>query len=165
MQGAEATAHTETRVLLACFEVAGRVVAIDVARLREIVRYAEPTPLPGAPGEIEGVIELRGALVPVVDLGRALGVGRARPGRRTRIAVAEVEGLVVGLVVDAALDMLAAPAASLGDPPPLAREAGCAATRAVVRRASGPMVAVLALEVVLAGVLRAALARPGEGDA
>ena len=162
MQGAEATARSEARGLLGCFEVAGRVVAIDVAQLREIVRYAEPTALPGAPEEVEGVIDLRGALVPVVDLGRALGLERARPGRRTRIAVAEVEGLVVGLVVDAALEILAAPAASLGDPPPLA---GGAATRAVVRRASGPMVAVLALEVVLEGVLRAALARPREGDA
>src|SRR5262245_64293177 len=95
------------RVHLGCFEVAGRALAIEVSRLREVVRYREPTPLPGAPECVEGVIDLRGALVPVVDLGRALGAAPARRGRRTRIAVAEVEGLVVGFVVDAALEILA----------------------------------------------------------
>jgi purine-binding chemotaxis protein CheW len=149
------------RVLLGCFEAAGRVVAIDVAELREVVRWTPPTPLPGAPALVEGVIDLRGALVPVVDLGRALGGEPAVPGRRTRIAVAEVAGLVVGLVVDAAVEILAVEGSALGDPPPLARAPGGEATLAVVRRAQGPMVAVLALEVVLEGLHRAALGRAG----
>src|SRR5262249_155894 len=109
-----------------------------------------------------GVIDLRGALVPVVDLGRALGGERARPGRRTRIAVAEVEGLVVGLVVDAAIEILSAEASALGDPPPLARAAGCEPTRAPPRRGPGPLVAVLSLEAVLEGVFRDAVAGGGE---
>ena len=161
MQGASPARQEGARVLLGCFEAAGRVVAIDVASLREVVRFVSPTPLPGAPALVEGVIELRGALVPVVDLGRALGGERAVPARRTRIAVAEVEGLVVGLVVDAAVEILAVEAEALGDPPPLAREAGCEATRAVVRRGHGALVAVLALEAVLESVYRAALARAG----
>jgi len=161
MQPASDQTPAGERVLLGCFEVGGRTLAIDVAQLREVVRFREPTPLPGAPEPVEGVIDLRGALVPVVDLGRVLGGERVRPGRRTRIAVAEVEGLVVGLVVDAALEILSVPGSALGDAPPLAREAGCEATRAVVRRASGPMLPVLALEVVLEGLYRAALPRAG----
>jgi len=150
--------RAEARVLLGCFEIAGRVVAIDVAQLREVVRYAPPTRLPGAPALIEGVIDLRGVLVPVVDLGRALGGERLRPERRTRIAVAEVDGLVVGLVVDAAVEILAVDGSALGDPPPLAVRAGCEATRAVVRRPRGAPIVVLALEVVLEGLYRSAFA-------
>jgi purine-binding chemotaxis protein CheW len=152
----------EARVLLGCFEIAGRVVAIDVAHLREVVRYVAPTSLPGAPALIEGVIDLRGVLVPVVDLGRALGGERLRPARRTRIAVAEVDGLVVGLVVDAAVEILAVDGTALGDPPPLAVQAGCEVTRAVVRRSRRAPIAVLALEVVLEGLYRSALAAGAE---
>ena len=155
--------RASARVLLGCVEVAGRVVAIDVAQLREVLRWAPPTELPGAPALIEGVIDLRGVLVPVVDLGRALGGERLRPGRRTRIAVAEVDGLVVGLVVDAAVEILAVDGSSIGGPPPLAMQAGCEATRAVVRRPGAAPIAVLALEVVLEGLTRSALAQAAEG--
>jgi len=161
MQPASQAREPGERVLLGCFEAGGRVVAIDVAALREVVRWTLPTPLPGAPALVEGVIDLRGTLVPVVDLGRALGGERATPGRSTRIAVAEVEGLVVGLVVDAAVEILAVEGSALGVPPLLAREGGCETTRAVLRRAHGPLVAVLALEVVLEGLTRAALACAG----
>jgi purine-binding chemotaxis protein CheW len=163
MQAPSPQPQAEARVLLGCFEIAGRVVAIEVAHLREVVRYAPPTLLPGAPALIEGVIDLRGVLVPVVDLGRALGGERLRPARRTRIAVAEVDGLVVGLVVDAAVEILAVDGSALGDPPQLAVQAGCEATRAVLRRPRGAPIAVLALEVVLEGLYRSALAQAGDG--
>jgi purine-binding chemotaxis protein CheW len=163
MQAPSAQPRAEARVLLGCFEIAGRVVAIDVAHLREVVRYEPPTLLPGAPALIEGVIDLRGVLVPVVDLGRALGGERLRPARRTRIAVAEVDGLVVGLVVDAAVEILAVDGSALGDPPQLAVQAGCEASRAVLRRQQGAPIAVLALEVVLERLYRSALAQAGDG--
>lgn len=145
------------RVLLGCFEVGGRPVGIDVAQLREVVRFQPATPLPGAPTLIEGVIELRGALVPVVDLGRLLGGAPLRPGPRSRIAVAQIDGLAIGLAVDAALEILAVDPAALGDLPALLAQAGCEATRAVVRRAGAPPIALLSLEHVVEALYRAAL--------
>jgi purine-binding chemotaxis protein CheW len=154
---AELRSHAEARVLLGCFEVGGRVIAIDVAQLREVVRFEAPTPLPGAPERIEGVIELRGALVPVVDLSRALGGAAVRPGRRARIAVVEIDGLAIGFAVDAAVEILAVDGAALADPPALAVQAGCEATRAVVSRPGAAPIAVVSLEHVLETLYRSAL--------
>jgi purine-binding chemotaxis protein CheW len=152
----------ENHLTLGSFEVGGRSYALDVAQLREIVRWQPLTPLPQAPALIEGVIDLRGAIVPVIDLGRALGVDAVRSGARTRIAVAELDGLVVGLAVDAAVEILSVDADALGDPPALATQAGYAMARAVVRRAGAEPIPLLALEHILERVYRSSLAVPEE---
>jgi purine-binding chemotaxis protein CheW len=153
----------DNQVTLGCFEVGGHTYAIDVAQVREVVRWQPVTPLPNAPALIEGVIDLRGAVVPVVDLGRALGGGGVTPGSRTRIAVTEIDGLVMGLAVDAAIEVLAVDVAQLDDPPTLATQTGYDVTRAVVRRPDSEPILVLSLEHVLESVYRSALPAK-EGD-
>ena len=74
----------DDRVELACFEVRGQLFGIDVQQIREIVRSQVVTPLPKAPGLIEGVIDLRGTIVPVIDLGRALCGEPIAEGTRAR---------------------------------------------------------------------------------
>jgi purine-binding chemotaxis protein CheW len=165
MQPTSVRADVHARVLLGCFRAAGGTVAIEVAQLRGIVRHATPTPLPGAPAEIEGVIDLRGRLVPVVDLGRALGGEPVRPGPRARIAIAELDGLWLGLAVDAALEILAVPASALCDPPALVAQAGCETTRSVVRRREAPPLPVLSLEHLLERLYRTALSEGVQEDA
>jgi purine-binding chemotaxis protein CheW len=147
----------ENRVVLACFEVRDGMYALDVGCVREVVRWQAVTPLPKAPALIDGVIDLRGAVIPVIDLGCALYGVRSEPGTRTRIVVGDVEGLVVGLVVDAATDVLSIDVASMDDPPALAAQAGYDATRAVVRREGAAPILVLSLEHVLESVYRSAL--------
>jgi purine-binding chemotaxis protein CheW len=150
MPGADG--HGAQGLTLACFQVGAQVIALDVSQLREVVRWQAPTPLPGAPPLIEGVIERRGRLVPVVDLGRALGGGPVEAGPRARVAVAEVEGLLLGLAVDAALGVVPGPEASLAPPPELATRAGFAAGRALLRRQGAGPALVLSLEHLLARV-------------
>ncbi len=157
MRNASAEVASENFVTLGCFEVGGHTYAIEVAQVREVVRWQAPTPLPNAPALIEGVIDLRGAVVPVVDLGRALGGAPVTPGSRTRIAVTEVDGLVMGLVVAAAVEVLSVDVAHLDDPPMLATQTGYDMTRAVVRRAGAEPILVLSLEHVLETVYRSAL--------
>ena len=157
MHNARAEAIAENHVTLGCFEVGGHTYAIDVAQVREVVRWQSVTPLPNAPALIEGVIDLRGAVVPVVDLGRALGSGPVTPGLRTRIAVTEIDGLVMGLTVDAAVEVLSVDVAQLDDPPMLATQTGYDMTRAVVRRPGAEPILVLSLEHVLESVYRSAL--------
>jgi purine-binding chemotaxis protein CheW len=157
METSRAAAYSENHVSLGCFEVAGRVYAIDVSQIREVVRWQPITPLPNAPRLIEGVIDLRGSVVPVVDLARALGFGRVEPGNQTRIAITEVDGLVMGLAVDAAVDVLPLEVERLEDPPALATQTGYEVTRAVVRRADGEPILVLSLEHLLESVYRSAL--------
>lgn len=145
------------RLELACFEVHGQAYGLDVQHIREIVRAQTVTPLPRAPGLIEGVIDLRGAIVPVIDAGRALGDRPSADGPRARIAVLELDGLVFGLRVDAAADVVAVAAGDVGEPPPLVAQAGYDAVRAVVRRADRPPTLVLSLEHLLERVYRSAL--------
>jgi len=157
MQSISADTFNQNQVTLGCFEVAGRVFAIDVTYVREVVRWQPVTPLPKAPALIEGVIDLRGAVVPVVDLGRALGNDAIEVDNRTRIVVGEVEGLVLGLIVDAAIEVLQVNVTAMEDPPSLATQAGYHATRAVVRRPDAEPILVLSLEHLLESIYRSSL--------
>ncbi|MBW2494617.1 MAG: purine-binding chemotaxis protein CheW [Deltaproteobacteria bacterium] len=157
MSDANPSISSGNEVTLGCFEVGGRTIAIDVANVREVVRWQPVTPLPKSPALIEGVVDLRGTLVPVVDLGRALDESRVVPTTGTRIVVAETDGLVVGLMVDSAVEVLQVSATSMEDPPPLATHAGYDAARAVVRRPDSEPIVVLSLEALLEAVYRSVL--------
>jgi purine-binding chemotaxis protein CheW len=149
----------DNRVTLAAFRVGSSIYAIDVTHVREVVRWQSATPLPKAPRLIDGVIDLRGIVVPVVDLGRALGGSALVPGPGARIAIVDLDGLVMGLAVDAAVEVLAVDVTALEDPPALATHAGYDAARAVVRRAGAAPILVLSLDHILESVYRSALTR------
>ena len=153
MQSISAASFGQNQVTLGCFEVSGRTYAVDVTYVREIVRWQPVTPLPKAPA----LIDLRGAVVPVVDLGHALGGDRVTVGNRTRIAVVEVEGLVMGLAVDAVIEVIPVNVSAMEDPPSLATQAGYDATRAIVRRPDADPILVLSLEHLLESIYRSSL--------
>lgn len=164
MQTTSAETYGQNQVTLGCFEVGGRVFALDVSSVREVVRWQPVTPLPKAPALIDGVIDLRGAVVPVVDLGRALYGEPVKISNLTRIAVTEVEGLVLGLVVDAAIEVLAVSVAAMEDPPGLATQAGYDAIRAIVRRPDAEPILVLSLEHLLESIYRSSLPKKEENQ-
>ncbi len=143
---------------LACFDVGGRIYGLDVMCVREIVRYQPTTPLPKAPRLIEGVIDLRGAVIPVVALARALGTAPSEPAPSERIAIVECEGMVLGLRVDGAVDVVRAHPGELEEPPALATASGYDTVHAVVRRPDGEPVLVLSVEHILESVHRSAAA-------
>ena len=153
---------SDEQVDLACFEVGGRQYALEVAELREIVRMQKITPLPLAPELIEGVIDLRGVVVPVLDLGRALGEAPVGEGASARIAVLENRGLRLGLCVHAATEVIAVESDRLEEPPELATRAGYEVIRAVVRRAEADPVMVLSLDHLLERVRGAPAPREAE---
>lgn len=146
----------DVMVDLACFEIRGQVYGIDVLQIREIVRTQSVTPLPKAPPLIEGVIDLRGVVIPVIDLGRALGGLPVAEGSSSRIAVLEVDEMVLGLRVEAAVDVLSVVAGSVEEPPALATNAGYDAVRAVVRRKDASPVMVLSMDHLLESIYRSA---------
>ena len=160
-RGVTSGAHFGAEINLACFGVGNQQYALDVAHVREIVRRGEITPLPNAPSLIEGVVELRNNVVPVIDLGRALGQPSTTKTALSRIAIVEVDGMVFGLCVDRATDVLALGPSDLEDPPALATHAGYETVKAVVRRPNSPPVMVLSLEQILESVYRSALLPEG----
>jgi purine-binding chemotaxis protein CheW len=157
MQSIDTELTGGSQVTLGCFEVGGRIFALDVGYVREVVRWQPVTPLPKAPELIEGVIDLRGAVVPVIDLGRALLGAPVSEGPNARIAVSEVDGLVLGLAVDAAVEVIAVDVTAMEDPPGLATQAGYDVTRAIVRRHGQDPILVLSLEHLLESIYRSAL--------
>jgi purine-binding chemotaxis protein CheW len=82
------------------FDLAGEPYAVDIHRVREIIRYTPPRSVSGAAESIRGVINLRGAIVPVGDLKARLGVPPALDEARAKIVLVETAAGVAGMIVD-----------------------------------------------------------------
>jgi purine-binding chemotaxis protein CheW len=128
--------------------------AIECAVVREIIRYARLSRIPGTSEIIAGALNFRGTVVPVVEVPRRLGVGSARLDLKTQIVVVDVLGTYVGLLVDRVADVVTLDGASL-EPSScgLAESPFVAATASV----SGRLVRLLDLDEV---VSRAELGEP-----
>jgi len=103
------------------FRLAGEVYAIDILRIREIIEYHPPTAVPMMPPAVRGVINLRGAVVPVVDLAVRFGLAATGVGKRTCIVIVEVQHggatHVLGLMVDGVNAVLEISAGDIEPPP------------------------------------------------
>jgi purine-binding chemotaxis protein CheW len=99
------------------FKVGRETYGVPITSLHEIVRVPEITAVPDAPDYVEGVINLRGKIVSVLDLRKRLGESAIAPSKRNRILVVEHRGRLCGLIVDSASDVLKIPAADI-DPSP-----------------------------------------------
>jgi len=87
-------------VQLAVFTLGSQEYALDIMRIKQILRPQRIRPVPHAPTFVEGVIELRGVVIPVIDLRSRFGVERRDDTRGNRLIVARLRGRLVGLVVD-----------------------------------------------------------------
>ena len=87
-------------VQLACFRIGSELYAIDIMRIKEIIRPQKLTPIPKAPSFIEGVINLRGVVIPVADLRKRFDQPISEANRKNRIVVCSLSGRIIGLMVD-----------------------------------------------------------------
>lgn len=99
------------------FRVGRETFGVPIHLVHEIVRVPEITAVPEAPEYIEGVINLRGKIVSVIDLRKRFGEEQIRPDRKNRVIVVESEKKLVGLIVDAASEVLKIPEAEIENPP------------------------------------------------
>ncbi len=91
---------------LVSFRVGGQDFCVDIMAVREIRGWTPATVLPHAPAYILGVINLRGAVVPIVDLAARMGLEPIRPDARHVIVICVVDNQTVGFLVDAVSDIL-----------------------------------------------------------
>jgi Chemotaxis signal transduction protein len=91
---------------LIAFRIGDQEFCVNIMSVREIRGWTQATPLPHAPPYVMGVINLRGAVLPIVDLSARLGMKEAEPSARHVIIVAQVKSRVVGLLVEAVSDIL-----------------------------------------------------------
>ena len=80
---------------------------IPISDVHQIIRYVDPTPIPGMRGNITGIINLRGHVLPVVDIRSVFGIPANAPSRDTRIVVINLQNHEFGLYVDAVTEVLA----------------------------------------------------------
>lgn len=88
------------------FRIGDQEFTVNIMAVREIRGWTQATPMPHAPAYVKGVINLRGAVLPIVDLSLRLGMKPAEPTARHVIIVVQVHDRVVGLLVDAVSDIL-----------------------------------------------------------
>jgi purine-binding chemotaxis protein CheW len=107
---------------LVAFRIGEQEFCVDIMIVREIRGWTVATPLPRSPTFLRGVINLRGAVLPIVDLAARLGFQATDPTQRHVIIVAQVGHQVIGLLVDAVSDILTIGDAAIQPPPEVASE-------------------------------------------
>ncbi len=102
-----------------CFQVGEARYALPLGPIAQVLRFENVTPVPMAPGFVEGILNLGGEVVPVINLRSRFGLARGTPSRRSRVLVVEREGAKHGLLVDGVKEILELEDASIltGGPP------------------------------------------------
>ena len=110
---------SEELLQLVSFNIGGEEFGVDILKVQEINRMLEVTRVPNAPEFVDGVINLRGKVIPIIALRRRFGMERKEHDKNTRIVVVELQGKVVGFVVDAVSEVLRIPKSVTEPPPPI----------------------------------------------
>ncbi|MBN2140084.1 MAG: chemotaxis protein CheW [Desulfovibrionaceae bacterium] len=104
---------------LVTFSIGDEEFGVDILQVQEIIRTMEITKVPKAPDFVEGVINLRGKVIPIIDLRKRFGMETRKHDKHTRIIVIEINNTIVGFVVDSVSEVLRIPANTVEPPPPV----------------------------------------------
>jgi len=116
----EAGSKTEQELLqLVSFQLGEEEFGVDILKVQEINRMLEITKVPNSPIFVDGVINLRGKVIPILNLRQRFGLERKEIDKKTRIVVVDIDGKVVGVVVDAVSEVLRLPTDTVEPPPPM----------------------------------------------
>ena len=113
----EAKKDQKELLQLVSFKIADEEFGVDILSVQEINRMSQITKVPNTPDYIEGVINLRGRIIPVIDLRVKLGMARKEHGKNTRIVVVELNGQTLGFIVDEVNEVLRIPKEITEAPP------------------------------------------------
>lgn len=117
--GAEPPQPQPEAFQLVTFRLGKEEFALDIVQLQEIQRMLPITPLPRVPAYVEGIVNLRGKIVPIVDLRKKLGLEIAPLTKDSRIVVVNVGKTIIGMIVDSVREVLRIDSGKLKPPPPL----------------------------------------------
>lgn len=134
---------------VALFELGGETYGLDIGTVYEILRMQPVTRVPKAPTYVEGVINLRGKITPVVDMGKRFGLKKADRTKNSRIVVVNISGTTIGIIVDAVTEVLRIPIANI-EPPSSVVSAGDTDYLQGIAKLGEKMVVLLDLGKVLA---------------
>lgn len=141
-------APIERELHLVIFELGAERYAVPIAMVREVVRVADITRVPNAPAHIRGVMNLRGRILPVVELRTRMGLEPGEPTPASRVVVAEVRGRIVGYLVDRVVQVTRLGEGSVVSAPDEVRTGSADAITGVARRGD-TLLLLLELERIL----------------
>lgn len=132
---------------LVSFQLGPEEYAIDILGVQEIIRMVEITPVPNAPHYVEGVVNLRGKVIPIINLRMRLGLSSTEHMKDTRIVVVDVGHVLLGFIVDSVEEVLRLPVECI-EPPPLSGVGGVDEFHKGVGRVEGRLLILLNLELL-----------------
>ena len=118
-------------IQLVTFKIGDEEFGVDILKVQEIIRMMPITKVPNAPSFVEGVINLRGKVIPVIDMRKRFGMATSAHNDQTRIEVMDLQGQVVGFVVDAVSEVLRIKESTVEPPPPVVAGIGSEYMRGV----------------------------------
>ena len=127
------------------FEIGDRRLGADVMAIREIRAWSPATPLPNAPSHVRGVVNLRGVVLPVLDLSQRLGWGETDPSGRHVIIVVRLAEQLQGIMVDAVSDIVTLNPSEI-QPVPDVGQSAAAAFLDGIATIDGKLIMILGLE-------------------
>ncbi|MDO5643419.1 MAG: chemotaxis protein CheW [Paracoccus sp. (in: a-proteobacteria)] len=147
------TSSPEQDIELLSFRIDQQEYCVDIMSVREIRGWTRATPLPFAPPHVKGVINLRGTVLPVIDLSARLGMDAIAGEEQNVIIVVSINGEMAGLLVDAVSDILTIPRAEMQPPPEVGADPSARCVGALLL-IDGKLIRVLDLTIVLPGASR-----------
>ena len=115
--GSKKGATSDELLQLVSFKIGNEEFGVDILKVQEINRMVEITKVPQAPSYVEGVINLRGKVIPIVDLRKRFNLELKEADKNTRIVVVDIEGSIIGMVVDSVSEVLRLPSDTLEPAP------------------------------------------------
>ena len=119
------------------FRLHNQEFCLRTTTIREIRGWAPATPIPHSPPDVVGVINLRGTVIPIIDLASKLGLPSSSTNERSAIVVTEVGGMVIGILVDQVSDILTVKASDLQPAPEVTTSFDRAFTEGIITRENG----------------------------
>lgn len=119
MTNLEQQKNSSELLQLVSFKIGNEEFGVDILNVQEINRMTQITKVPNSPDYVEGVINLRGRIIPVIDLRSRIGLGRKEIDKNTRIVVVEINASTVGFIVDQVKEVLRIPSDITEAPPDL----------------------------------------------
>jgi purine-binding chemotaxis protein CheW len=121
LKAEQSHANGEHLLQVVSFRVGNEEFGLDILRVQEIIRVQDLTRVPNSPDFVDGVINLRGKVIPVIALRKRFGLPDQVHDQQTRIVVLEVQNMVLGFIVDSVSEVLRIPTSTVAPPPRLGR--------------------------------------------
>ncbi|MFW2588148.1 chemotaxis protein CheW [Sagittula sp. SSi028] len=117
-----AEVKTDTQFEFITFSAGGQSYCLEITQIREIRRWTPVTALPHTPSDVLGVMNLRGAVIPIFDLAARFGLGATPPNERNVVIVAAVDSTTVGLLVESVSEILSVEKQAIQETPDIKSE-------------------------------------------